>query len=125
MNGNRAVLFFLLMLIGHVAHVFEEIWERFWLVAAVYGLGWFLIINWILWVIPVVLFYFFLRQRRWTYYLSMTYGGIMILNGIGHNLATLVSGRYFDGFAGGFTGIGLVLIGFPMIYYLWKSMPGA
>jgi hypothetical protein len=46
----------------------------------------------------------------------------MILNGIGHNMATLITGKYFGGFAGGFTGIGLVIIGSALLYYLVKEI---
>jgi len=42
----------------------------------------------------------------------------MVLQGIGHNVATIITGRYTDGFAGGYTGIGLIIIGSAMIYYL-------
>jgi hypothetical protein len=87
------------------------------------GLGWFLAANWVLFCIPVTLFYFVLRGRRWAYDLSMVYAGVMILNGAGHNVATLVTGRYFDGFAGGYSGIVVALIGLPMVYYLRKERP--
>ena len=123
MVRNAAVPLYLLMLAGHVAHVFEETWGRFWLIGAVYGLGWFLAANWALFCVPVALFYFILRGKRWAYSLSMVYAGVMILNGIGHNTATLVTGRYFDGFAGGATGIVVALIGLPMIYTLRKERP--
>ena len=55
--------------------------------------------------------------------MSMIYAGIMILNGLGHNVGAVVTGRYFDGFAGGYTGIAFVLIGPVMIYYLRKEIP--
>ncbi len=113
------------MLTGHVAHVMEETWGRFWLIDAVYGLGWFLLINWFLFCIPIVFFYFVLQGRRWAYQMSVLYAALMALNGAGHNVATIVTGRYFGGFAGGYTGIALMLIGLPMIYYLWKNMPAS
>ncbi len=113
----QVVYFYLLMLLAHAAHILEEIWGRFWLIGF-YGLGWFLIINWILFCIPVLFLYNILQERRWAYSLSMIYAGIMILNGIGHNIATIVTGKYFDGFAGGFSGIGLLLIGSLMIQSL-------
>ncbi len=119
----NVVLFYLLMLMMHVAHVFEETWGRFWLIDAFYGQGRFLVVNWMLFSIPVAMLYFVLQQKRWAYRLSMIYAGIMIANGLGHNIATLVTRRYFGGFAGGFTGIALVLLGFPMIYVLRKEMP--
>ena len=123
MNNSKIILFYLLMLVGHVAHILEETWGRLWLIDAFYGLGWFLVANWALFCIPVVVFYFVLHEKRWAFYLSMIYAGIMILNGVGHNIATIVTGRYFGGFAGGYTGIGLLLIGPPMIYCLRKGMP--
>jgi hypothetical protein len=122
MNTSLAIRLFLLMLAGHVAHILEEVWGRFWLTQAVYGMGWFLIANWILFCIPVGVLYFVLQGKRWAYSLSIVYASIMILNGIGHNVATIATGRYFDGFAGGYTGIGLVLIGLPMMYALRKEM---
>lgn len=123
-KGKRnVVLFYLLMLVMHVAHVFEESWGRFWLIDALYGQGWFLVVNWVLFCIPVTILYFVLQQKRWAYRLSMIYAGIMIANGFGHNIGTLITKRYFGGFAGGFTGIGLVLLGFPMLYVLRKETP--
>lgn len=53
----------------------------------------------------------------------MIYVGIMILNSLGHYVGTVVAGRYFDGFAGGYTGIAFVFLGPAMIYYLRKEMP--
>ena len=123
MNNSKVALFYFLMLVGHVAHFLEEIWGRFWLIDALYGLGWFLVANWVLFCVPVVFFYFVLHEKRWAFYLSMVYAGIMILNGVRHNIATVVTGSYFGGFAGGYTGIGLLLIGPPMIHYLLKEIP--
>jgi hypothetical protein len=118
LNKNTLIRVYLLMLVIHVGHVFENVWGRFWIMSAVLGIGWFLVVNWILFCIPVALFYGVLRNKRWAYTLSMVYAAIMILNGVGHNVATLVTRRYWDGFAGGVTGIGLVLIGLSMIYQL-------
>ena len=39
MNENTVILFYLLLLVGHVAHIFEETWGRFWLMNAFFGLG--------------------------------------------------------------------------------------
>jgi hypothetical protein len=122
MKNSKIISFYLLMLVGHVAHILEEIWGRFWLIDSFYGLGWFLVANWVLFCIPVIFFYFVLHQKRWAFYLSIIYAGVMILNGIGHNIATLVTGSYFGGFAGGYTGLGLIVIGIPMIYYLRQAL---
>jgi hypothetical protein len=72
---------------------------------------------------PSLFFYFVLCEKRCAYHLSMIYAGIMILNGLGHNVGLVATGRYFDGFAGAYTGVALVLVGPEMIYYLRKEMP--
>jgi len=117
MNKNKVIIFYLLMLVNHVAHVFEEIWGRFWILNKV-GLGKYLAINWVLFCIPVVLFYYVFRDKRWAYIVSILYAGFMALQGIGHYMLTIITGRYFNGFAGGYTGIGLIIIGSGLIYYL-------
>jgi hypothetical protein len=121
MYKNKVVILYLLMIVNHVAHVFEEIWGRFWILNKV-GSGIYLAINLVLFCIPLLLFYFVLNDRRWAYKFSIAYAGFMVLQGIGHNAATLITRRYYDGFAGGFTGIGLIVIGFPLIYYLLESI---
>jgi len=121
MNKNKIIILYLLMLTNHVAHVFEEIWGRFWMMNKV-GPGWYLTINWALFCIPVMLFYFVLNNKLWAYKLSIVYAAFMALQGFGHNIATIITGKYFDGFAGGFTGIGLLFIGSAMIYYLIKGI---
>jgi hypothetical protein len=121
-TNNLLVILYLVFLTVHVAHVFEEIWGRFWLMNKVFGLGGYLIGNWILFCIPVSLLIFSIQGNIWALYLNAIYIGFMILQGIGHNIATLITKRYFDGFAGGYTGIGLVIIGTPLLYLLIKSI---
>jgi hypothetical protein len=79
--------------------------------------------NWALLCIPVAIFDFLLSSRRWAFHLSIIYAGIMILNGLGKNIGPMATGKYFEGFAGGYTGIAFVLIGPPMTYYLRKETP--
>jgi len=117
MNKNKVIIFYLLLIVNHLAHVFEEVWGRFWILNEV-GFGMYLTINLLLFCVPVLLFYFVLNDKRWSYRLSIVYAGFMVLQGIGHNVATFITGRYTDGFAGGYTGIGLIIIGSAMIYYL-------
>jgi len=121
---NRAILFFLMMLMAHVGHVFEEVWARFWLLDRV-GLTAFLAINWALFSIPLTLLFFILNRKRWALRLGMIYAGFMGLQGLGHNIATLATGRYFGGFAGGFTGIAMFLIAWPLIHSLRNEMPAS
>lgn len=117
---HKTIALYLALLAFHIAHVFEEIWGRFWLMNAVFGLGWYLIGNWLLFCLPMIVFYFFLLRKPWAGKLSMLYAAFMVLNGVGHNIATLITGKYFDGFAGGFSGTGLILCGVPLIINLWK-----
>jgi hypothetical protein len=86
-----ALLAYLGLLVFHVAHVAEEV------------LGGF--------VIPLILFCLWLRGHRLAGELSALYAGLMVLNGLGHNIMTLVTGRYSGGYAGGFSGIGLAVSG--------------
>ena len=122
MSKNKVILFYLLLLVSHVAHVFEEIWGRFWFIDRFLSFGWFLVVNLFLFFIPVAVFYFILQDRRWAYFMGIIYAGIMILNGIGHNGATALTQRYFGGFAGGYSGVFLVLFGAFLIFYLIKGL---
>jgi len=119
---NKLVLFYILMLVAHVSHVTEEVSGRFFLIEKLGGLTWFLTMNIILFAVILLVFVSVLNEKHWAYKLSTIYAIIMIINGIGHNVATIVSGRYYDGFAGGYTGISLIFIGLPLIYFLRKGL---
>ena len=121
--GPRAVVAYLSLLCFHVAHVLEEIVGRF---VALHKLGLigFAAANWVLFLIPVTFFYFWLAGRRWARRMSLAYAGLMVLNGLGHNVMTLATGRYLDGYAGGFSGIGLVLSGTVLLHSLLRKDPG-
>jgi hypothetical protein len=114
MISNRLILLYLMMLTFHVAHVFEEILGRFWIMNAVHSMGWFMLLNWFLFCLPAIFFFYILKAKRWAFYMGLVYSIVMILNGLVHNIATLVTGKYYDGFAGGFTGIALIIIGIPL-----------
>ena len=102
---------FLAMIAVHVGHVFEEVWGGFRVMELFLGLGWFLIVNWLLLLIPLTLFYFLLARKPVAYLLGAFYAGFMAVNGAGHNIALVITGRYFHGFAGSFTGIPMIVIG--------------
>jgi len=120
---NKVVPLYLALLAFHILHVFEEIWGRFWIMNQVFGLGLFLVVNWMLVCIPLAIFYFLWRGNRAARWLAMIYAVVMILNGVGHNVTTIVTGRYFDGFAGGISGIGLIVTGIPLLYQLRAVRP--
>ena len=89
---------------------------------AIYGMGWFMVINWLLFCLPVIFFFYILKTKRWAFYMGLIYSIVMILNGLVHNIATIVTGKYYDGFAGGFTGIVLIIIGIPLSITLIHEM---
>jgi len=124
MNKNIGIILYLSLLLVTIAHIFEEVWGNFWLIDDLFGLGWFLVINWLLLCIPFVILVFILIGKRWAYYVGVLYAGLMVLNGIGHIALTMVTGNYFGGYAGGYTGIGLAIIGIPLAYTLWKTRTG-
>jgi 4-amino-4-deoxy-L-arabinose transferase-like glycosyltransferase len=120
---NKIIIIYLILLIFHIAHVCEETLGHFWIMQAVGGVIPFLLINALLFCVPVLLFYLVIRGMRMGYYLSMVYAIIMILNGLGHNAATIITGRYFGGYAGGFSGIGLIIFGILLSILLYKNVP--
>lgn len=122
MNSVRLPALYLAMLAAHIAHVFEEVWAGFRLID-VLGLGGFLVANWLLWIIPASLFVFILRGRRWAYRLGMLYAAVMLINGIAHNVMTVITRHYFGAFAGGFTGIALILVAPFLIAALRREQP--
>lgn len=121
---NKIILLYLLLLTFHVAHILEETWGHFWIMDKIFGIDLFLLLNWILFCVPVFFFYLIILDKKTGYYLSIVYSIFMVLNGIVHNLATLIIGKYFDGFAGGFSGIGFIIIGIPLSILLLKNIPG-
>jgi hypothetical protein len=118
---NKIILAYLLLLLFTVAHMFEEAWGGFW-ISKVLGLGWFLAGNWLLLCIPFTFLYFILLEKRWAYYASVLYGAFMTLNGAGHIILTLVTGRYFDYAAGAVSGIALIIVGPVLTYLLVKRI---
>jgi len=125
LEKKAVVVLFVLILLCHVAHVAEEACGGFWLIDEYLGLPLFIVINLALFSVPVVLFCYVIRDKRWAYRLGIVYAGVMVLNGIAHNLGTLLTGKYSGGFAGGYSGMGLIIIGLLLISYLgaWLRRP--
>lgn len=122
-SGPGPVIAYLCLLAFHVAHILEEIFGGFVVLHKI-GLARFMAVNWVLFLIPMTFFYFWLLGRRWAHRMSVLYAGLMILNGLGHNIMTLATGRYFDGYAGGFSGIGLAISGIFLLVLLLRRPPG-
>lgn len=124
MTDKRIIVSYLGLLFFHVAHVFEETWGHFWILDRI-GEGRFLLTNLMLFSIPLVFFYFILTEKRFGYLLGTVYAAFMVLNGLAHNAAVIVTGAYFGGFAGSLSGIGLIIAGIPTAFLLRKSLPSA
>ncbi len=122
MIDRRIIASYLGLLFFHIAHVFEEVWGHFWILDRM-GEGLYLIINLILFSIPLLFFYFILTGKRFGYILGIIYAAFMVLNGLGHIVAVIVTGSYFGGFAGSLSGIGLIIVGIPAAFYLKKGLP--
>jgi hypothetical protein len=122
---DRVIALYLAMLAAHMAHVLEEVYGRFWMMDAVFGAGWFCAVNVLLFCVPLAVFYYFLRGGKASAYCALGYAAVMLLNGIGHNVMTLVTGRYFHGYAGCITGVALICLSLPMIYYLRRMIRAA
>jgi hypothetical protein len=120
---NKAIVYYLILISFHFAHVLEETWRRFWLIDALGNIGVFLFINWILFFIPLILLYYVILGKRVAYKLSIAYAIFMVLNGIGHNIATVVTGKYFYGYAGGVSVIGPIIFGVLLLLSLFKNIP--
>ena len=94
----------------HVLHVLEEFWGDFRAIG-IMGREIFLGINAILLAIPLLIIIYALENDRTALILVRIYAIIMILNGLGHGAATLISGRYFGFAAGAVSGLGLIVFG--------------
>ena len=64
----------------------------------------------VLLALPLIVFFYILGNYRPAFLMGQIYAVVMVLNGLGHNLATLITGRYGE-FAGGVSGVGLIAFG--------------
>lgn len=114
MIKRKVIFVFVLLLVMHVLHVFEELFGNAYFIDSFYnGLTGFLIINIILWIIPLILLFYVMKKKKMAYYLSIIYGLIMVIDGLDHIIRN---------YAGFYTGILLVIIGFLLILYLYKGV---
>jgi hypothetical protein len=122
MADKKIIISYLGLLFFHVAHVFEELWGHFWMLDMM-DEGLYLLINLLLFAAPLAVLYLILTGKRFGYVLGIIYGVFMVLNGLGHNVAVIVTDRYYGGFAGSLSGIGLIIVGIPAVLYLRKGLP--
>ena len=118
---RRIIGLFLGLYFFHILHVLEEIWGEF-RAMRILGRNVFIAGNAFLLAIPLVVFFYVLDDRRLALRLGQIYGLIMILNGLGHGMAVLLTGHYFGYYAGAVSGIGLVALSIPLVISLEKSL---
>ena len=113
MKIKKVLKFYILLIIFHFLHIIEEIIGGASFIDNFYGgVGNFIIVMGILFIIPVLLLYFTLRKNRLTYYLSYVYAVIMIIDGLEHMIGFT---------AGAYTGIGLIILGALLSFSLWRN----
>src|SRR3989344_9336311 len=101
MIKRKEIFIFALLLITHLLHIIEEVLENAYFIESLYrSLTNFLIINIILWIIPIILFFYIIKKKKIAYYFSIIYGLMMIFDGLDHIV------RNYSGF---YTGILLII----------------
>jgi hypothetical protein len=113
---------YLVLIVLHVAHIFEEAWGHFFMIEILNSLGWFLIINWIIIACVALIFFFYLQGKRWSIYAGIVYASAMWINGLVHLAATAFTGRYLHGFAGAVSGCGLLVVAPFLVRSLLKEL---
>lgn len=118
---SRLILMYILMLIAHQAQIFEELWDHSILVTSL-GEGGYIMLNWILFCIPMALLYFIFIDKKWAYYLSVVYTIIMMLQGVERIIMSAVQDTLITTLPIVLTGAIIYLIGIPMVYYIYKNV---
>ena len=122
--NKSIVLMLAILLITHIAHVIEEILGKAWFIDDYYGgLNNFIMVMLMLFLIPLVIIYFVLKQKSWAYYLSIIYASVMILDALTHIVDAIIYKKYYHGSAGVFTGIIFIIIGSLLIYFIIEEIP--
>ncbi len=103
---NKLVSTYVLLLLLHTLHILEEIIGSARFIHTIYGgLSNFLFVNIVLLMIPLMLFYFVIKQNKISLCLAMLYSLIMLIDGLDHIITYLMSTPYIGGAAGIVTGI--------------------
>ncbi len=114
MIKRKVVWIFVFLIVVHLFHVIEEVIGNAVFIEQSYnGVSNFLIINFSLILIPLILLYFTILKKKIAYYLSFIYGVVMIIDGLDHVIRN---------YAGFYTGILLIILGFVLIFYLFKEV---
>jgi hypothetical protein len=118
---KRIIPLYFLMLGLQVALVFEQIYSLFWGLQ-VLGMGVFLLINLLWYIVPLFLLFYLLRLKRWAFILSIVYASIMVVTGLTSFILLLITRNYYGGFAGAFSGAALAAVGIPLLTELRRYL---
>ena len=118
---SRLILMYILMLIAHQAQIFEELWDHSILVTSL-GEGGYIMLNWLLFCIPLTLLYFIFIDNKWAYYVSAAYTIIMMFEGVERIIMSLVQGTLITTLPIVLTAVIIYIIGIPMVYYIYKNI---
>jgi hypothetical protein len=118
---SRLILLYILTLMAHQAQIFEELWDHTILVTSL-GENGYIILNWILFCIPLALLYFIFTDKKWAYYLSAAYALIMMFQGVERIIISFVQGNLDSTYPIVLTGAIIYLLGIPMVYYIYKNI---
>lgn len=121
--AKKSIILFAILLFLQIAHILEEIFGNAWFIESMYGgLRNFVLIMIISFIIPLIIFYFVVNNKKVAYPLTLIYVSIVLLDGLIHIIETFIFKKYFNGSAGLFTGIFFIIIGIMLIYHLKKDM---
>lgn len=118
---SRLILLYILTLIAHQAQIFEELWDHSFLVTSL-GDNVYIMLNWVLFCIPLALLYFIFVDKKWAYYLAAVYSIIMMFQGVERIVMSFVQGTLVTTLPIVLTGALIYLIGIPMVYYIYKNI---
>ena len=118
---SRLILLYIFMLITHQAQIFEELWDHSILVTSM-GENIYIILNWLLFCIPLLILFFVFIDKKWAYYLSGVYAIIMMFLGVERIVTSFVQGTLITTLPIVLTGAIIYLIGVPMVYYIYKNV---
>ncbi len=120
MPDRKIIILYIGLLIAYIAHVVEEIMGDFIIIKLLGSIYIFIVINIAMFLVLLMILFFLRQGKRLATLIAIFISVIMFANGFLHILATLITGRYFNGFAGAFTGIALILFSVPLFINLYK-----
>ncbi len=122
-NAKSVINLYSIAIMLQLFHVGEEILGNAYFIQSFYGGSTYFLIAMLLFLcVPIVLLQYVKQNRHWAYRFSFVYAIVLIIDGIDHLIEYAVLGKYFNGAAGVYTGIGLIGIGFALAMALRKGM---